>query len=40
MLATRMLELCSKRHSDAWNRSVFRIYQQGENWGLSADYER
>ncbi|MFO0977844.1 MAG: hypothetical protein U0996_15680 [Planctomycetaceae bacterium] len=40
MLATRMLELCSKRHSDSWKRCVFRIRQEGENWRLSAEYER
>lgn len=40
MLATRMLELSSKRHSDSWKRCVFRVFQEGEHWRFSADYER
>jgi hypothetical protein len=40
MLATRMLELCSKNHSDSWKRCVFKIYQEGDNWRFVADYER
>lgn len=40
MLATRMLELSSKRHADLWKRCVFRIHQEDENWKFSADFER
>lgn len=40
MMATRMLELCSVRHSDSWKRCVFRIWQDGDNWRFEATYER
>jgi len=40
MLATRMLELCSMRHSDSWNRCVFRIIQDGDSWRFDATYYR
>lgn len=40
MLATRMLELCSLRHSDSWIRCVFRIFQDGDNWRFEANYQR
>ncbi|MBL8817727.1 MAG: hypothetical protein JNL58_17000 [Planctomyces sp.] len=39
MLATRMLELCSKRHSDTWTRFVFQIRQEGDNWRFDASFE-
>jgi hypothetical protein len=38
--ATRLLELASTKHSDSWKRCVFRIQQEGESWGFTADFER
>lgn len=38
--ATRVLELDSLKRADTWNRCVFRIRQEGENWKFTADYER
>ncbi len=40
MIATRMLELCSKRYEDSWKRCIFRIRQDGDNWRFDATYER
>lgn len=40
LTATRMLELCSKRHADAWRRCVFQIAEKDGKWSFTAEFER